>query len=154
MPKFQGGYAISIPSQFLVHLSRASKQLWHCPSYQFIIMAICCVMSLLCGWIINGVGMENTSDLQTVISITFFSSTVISTLSFQAALPFYFSERIAFYREQSSQMYHPLPWGFAYLLAELPYSILVTFLYVLIYYVSVELILIVIILSNSILRMS
>ncbi len=154
MPKFQGGYAISIPSQFLVHLSCASKQLWHCHSYQFVVMVICCVMSLFSGWVIHGVGMETTADFHAVISITFFSMTVISTSYFQMALPFYFCERIAFYREQSSRMYHPLPWGFAYLLAELPYSIFITFLYLLIYYVSVELILIVIILSNSILRMS
>ncbi len=143
MPLFHGGYAIPMRSQFSCHISRATKQLWHSSQYQFIIIVICCIMALLCGWIVHGVDLEDTTNLRTIVSIVFFSIGVISNLSFQAALSFYFSERPAFYREQSSHMYHPLPWGFAYLLAELPYSIFLTFLYVLIFYVSVELILIV-----------
>ncbi len=135
-PKFQKGYSTSRYSQFLVLLSRAFKQQWRCPKYQFAVMVICVFISLLSGWPYVSYDLDTETNLRSLISMVFFSVTILCNLSFQTSIPFYFGERIVFYREQASQMYAPLPWGIAYILSEFPFITMTTLVYVIIFYVS------------------
>ncbi len=124
-------------SQLLYHVQRASRQLWHCPTYEFVVILIITVMSLLLGWIVYGLkSIDNTTKLNQVVACIFVANNIVCNLSLQTALPFYYKERLSFYHEQASCMYHPLPWGVAYLLSELPYSIFIAFLHTAIFYVS------------------
>ncbi len=137
MPKFEKGYAVSMRSQFLFLLSRAFKQQWRCTSHNYTTILICGTNALLSGWPFVGFTPETDSDVLALISITFFSVSISCTAFSQQCLPYYLDERIVFYREQASRMYHPWPWGLACLLSELPYVIFYAFFYGSIFYVSV-----------------
>lgn len=67
-------------------------------------------------------------------ALTFIGMVVFSLLYQMSVMPVMSKERAAFYREQASSMYNVWSYAFSYALAELPYIIITTGLFVNVFY--------------------
>lgn len=136
---FKEKYAASFRTQFQICVAKSFRNYWRSPSYNAVRLMFGAFVAFLfgtCFWQSTWDEFTSAFNLIAVIYITILFMGIVTMMSI---LPVTACERAVFYREQASNMYRPAIYGIAAQLAEVPYLILTSIVFLSIFYWSVGL---------------
>ncbi|CAM9753538.1 unnamed protein product [Chrysoparadoxa australica] len=134
---FDNVFAVDGQAQLKALTIRAFQQYWlrrRSPNYSFARLMVSIIQAVIFGSCFVGEEFEDATDVVARMGVMYMSLTFISVVSFQSCLPFYYKERVVFYREMAARMYSPGPYAAAYGIAEIPYLFASVTLFVVIFY--------------------
>lgn len=115
---------------------------WRMPAYNLLrlLMTIACAivygsMYYKAGRISNPASIGN---VQNIMGVLFSAANFLGNINLMSGIPVFGTERVVFYRERAVMMYRPLAFGVATLLAEIPYVVAQTTVFVPIVYFMIE----------------
>jgi ATP-binding cassette subfamily G (WHITE) protein 2 (SNQ2) len=125
-------YSTSFMYQLKTVLERTLKSSWRQPDYQFTRMFQHVAIALLTGLLFLQLG-NSVATLQYRIFALFIVS-VIPAIIIAQIEPYYIMARGTYIRESTSKMYHPVVFSLSQTISELPYAVLCSILYFVIFY--------------------
>lgn len=136
-----GRYAQPFPVQLLESGRKLSLAYWRMPSYNFMRIIITCICGLIYGSMYYKLGNVSNpatvASVQNVIGVLFSSSQFLGSINLMSVMPVISVERVVFYRERAASMYDPFATGLSMAIAEFPYVLAQTVLFVPIVYFMV-----------------
>ncbi|OQR95371.1 ATP-binding Cassette (ABC) Superfamily, partial [Thraustotheca clavata] len=126
--------AASSMTQFKMVTQRFFRMYWRTPSYNFTRAMLSIVLAILFGLVYRGVDYATYIGATGGVGMIFMTSLFIGMISFNSVLPLSSEERASFYRERASQTYNALWYFVGSTLAEIPYVIVTTFIFTIIFY--------------------
>ncbi|KAF0720518.1 Aste57867_237 [Aphanomyces stellatus] len=129
-----GGFATSFVTQFRLVLSRMVKKYWRTTEYSFGRVGVALFVSLVLGFLFSSNGLGYTGDVDSQMGLVFIAPLFMGVISVITGLPVVDSERMVYFREHASGMYAPLPYSLAVGLVELPYVVVNSTVFVVVFY--------------------
>lgn len=128
---FPTRYSQSFFTQCKACFWKQYKSYWRNPSYSAIRMFFTTVIALMFGTIFWRVGSKTSSqqDLFNAMGALYSAVMFIGVQNSQAVQPIVDVERTVFYREKAAGMYSALPYAYAQVAIEIPYTFVQTILY-------------------------
>lgn len=125
-------YSTNFVFQLKTVLQRTLLSSWRQPDYQFTRLFQHAVIALITGLLFLQLGNSVATLQYRVFAI--FIVAVIPAIIIAQIEPFYITARGTFIRENTSKMYHPVVFSLAQTISELPYALLCSIVYSLIFY--------------------
>ncbi|WIA20601.1 hypothetical protein OEZ85_004985 [Tetradesmus obliquus] len=98
---------------------------WRMPAYNLLRLLMTVACAIVYGSMYYKVGKvpspASIGNVQNTMGVLFSAANFLGNINLMAGMPVFGTERVVFYRERAVLMYTPLAFGFATLLAELPY---------------------------------
>ena len=130
---FEQEFASSELQQVATLTKKFTTIYWRNPAYNLVRIIVAIVLALILGAIFWDRGtlssMPTTGDIQNVLGALFASIVFIGASQLLSTLPVVQLERLVFYRERATGMYRAIYYQFAAGVAELPYIVLIAFVY-------------------------
>ncbi|CAK9076892.1 ABC transporter G family member 31 (ABC transporter ABCG.31) (AtABCG31) (Pleiotropic drug resistance protein 3) (AtPDR3) [Durusdinium trenchii] len=138
---FESEYAASYATQQKMLLRRWVKTYWRSPNYNLARLLFVIFMALVFGFsfFLEGKTIDRTSLAQSLMGVIFLTALFVGYVYVNTTIPVVFSERASLYRERASKTYGITPYIIAFTLAEIPYLVVTTLLFVSIFYFLVGL---------------
>lgn len=135
MVTFSSKYATSEKTQQLALLRRTMKLYWRNPSYNMGRIIISIIISLLYGSVYVSQRIPtNESDMNSRVTTIFMGTVLLASISFNAVLDVFESERNMFYKHRDSLMYSERAILLAFTVAEVPFILLSSMSFQVIFY--------------------
>lgn len=118
----------SMATEFLILSKKMAVTYWRSPAYNVARLMVSVIVSVFFGSCYT----EKISDVNGALGrsgLLFVSTYFMGVIYMVTGMPLVAAERAAFYREQSSSMYRPLPYAMAYVLVEIPYLVVYSFIF-------------------------
>lgn len=136
--EFNTKYATDISTQRTAVFWRAIKIYWRSPSYNLVRVLVSCILALLMGSIYVSDRSPSTEADMTSRSTTIFMAFIfLGVNSMNTVLALFEAERNMFYRHKAALMYDKKALVLAFTMAELPFVLLSSILFVSIFYFMV-----------------
>ncbi|EQC40476.1 hypothetical protein SDRG_02369 [Saprolegnia diclina VS20] len=131
---FANKRAASSSTQFKMVTQRFFRMYWRTPTYNFTRGMMSLVLAILFGLVYRGVDYTTYIGATGGVGMVFMTSLFVGLISFNSVLPLASEERNSFYRERASQTYNALWYFVGSTLVEIPYCVVSTFVFTIIYY--------------------
>ncbi|EQC32363.1 hypothetical protein SDRG_10110 [Saprolegnia diclina VS20] len=132
--KFSSKRAATSMTQFTMVTQRFFRMYWRIASYNNTRILISIFLAVLFGLVYRGVDYTTFSGATGGVGMVFLTSLFVGMISFNSVIPLAGTERASFYRERASETYDALWYFVGSTLAELPYVVVCTFAFVIVYY--------------------
>ncbi|EQC40470.1 hypothetical protein SDRG_02363, partial [Saprolegnia diclina VS20] len=126
--------AASSSTQFKMVTQRFFRMYWRTPSYNYTRAMLSIILAVLFGLVYRGVDYTTYIGATGGVGMIFMTSLFVGLISFNSVLPLASEERASFYRERASQTYNALWYFVGSTLAEIPYCLVTTFVFTIIFY--------------------
>ncbi|KDO30304.1 hypothetical protein SPRG_05017 [Saprolegnia parasitica CBS 223.65] len=126
--------AASSSTQFKMVTQRFFRMYWRTPSYNYTRAMLSIILAVLFGLVYRGVDYATYIGATGGVGMIFMTSLFVGLISFNSVLPLASEERASFYRERASQTYNALWYFVGSTLAEIPYCLVTTFAFTIIFY--------------------
>ncbi|KAJ8612589.1 hypothetical protein CTAYLR_009793 [Chrysophaeum taylorii] len=130
-------YATTSSQQFYFLAKKLRLAYWRSPTYNVSRAMVSVVVALIFGSCFMG-SVDDVNDAIGRSGLFFVSTFFMGLIFMNTTMPVIAAERAAFYREQASSMYRPHIYSIAFFLAELPYLVFFSFLFVSVLYGLVD----------------
>lgn len=135
---FKNQYATDLGTQRTTVLRRAFKVYWRSPSYNLVRAIVSCILALLIGSIYVADRVPSTeADMSSLSTTMFMSFLFLGVNSLNTVLAVFEAERNMYYRHKAALMYDKRALVAAFTIAELPFILLSSMLFVSIFYFMV-----------------
>jgi len=132
---FKTKYASTLWSQFRILIRQAAIRYWRSPNYNLQRLCVSTVVGVLFGSVFaNSEGFGEQTAIISSIGLMFLTTVFVGVVYFNGAIPMLSKERAVYYREQASNAYRPFPYALAWGLAEIPYLLVCTLVFISIFY--------------------
>ncbi|OMO57948.1 hypothetical protein COLO4_34962 [Corchorus olitorius] len=133
---FPTQYAQSYFKQFISCLWKQNKSYWRNTPYNASRLYFCTAMSIMFGLIFWDLGSKRGTrqDVFNAMGAMYMALTFMGSQSAACVRPVVISERTVYYRERAAGMYSALPYAFAQVAIEIPYTIVQVAIYGVIVY--------------------
>jgi len=118
----------SMATEFLILSKKMAITYWRSPAYNVARLMVSVIVSVFFGSCYTA----KITDVNGALGrsgLLFVSTYFMGVIYMVTGMPLVAAERAAFYREQSSSMYRPLPYAMAYVLVEIPYLVVYSFIF-------------------------
>ncbi|CAK4841584.1 unnamed protein product, partial [Aphanomyces euteiches] len=115
-------------------LQRIFHMYWRTPSYNFTRIMLSIFLAVLFGLCYRSVDYTTYSGVTGGVGLMFIAVVFLGVIAFNSVMPLASEERASFYRERASQTYNALWYWLGLALAEIPYVLVNSFLFTVIYY--------------------
>ncbi|KAG9399961.1 hypothetical protein AC1031_011427 [Aphanomyces cochlioides] len=132
--KYKTLCAAAHSTQFKCLLQRFMRMYWRTPSYNNTRIALAAVLAVLFGITYLSVDYTNYSDVTGGICMVSMTTLFVGIISFNSVLPLASEERSSYYREHALQTYMATWYWIASTVVEIPYVVISTFVFTIIYY--------------------
>lgn len=127
-------YVASLTQQTYWLLKRAFTTYWRTPTYNFIRLFVYIFIALLFGSAYPQQTYHNNISTMSRTAVIFITTMFCGIVGMVTVLPVFFAERPVFYREQQSNMYNVALYSFSFLLVELPYVLVSSCAFVVLFF--------------------
>jgi ABC-type multidrug transport system ATPase subunit/ABC-type multidrug transport system permease subunit len=134
---FEHQFASRWTTQFSLLCRRFGHMYWRTPTYNLTRLAISMMLGALMGVIYQSTDYATFTGINAGVGLVFISTVFLGIIGFNSVMPVAAEERIVFYRERSSETYHALWYFIAGTLVEIPYVLLSTMCFCIIFFPSV-----------------
>ncbi|KAG9402602.1 hypothetical protein AC1031_007211 [Aphanomyces cochlioides] len=115
-------------------LQRIFAMYWRTPSYNYTHIMLAIFLAVLFGLCYRSVDYTTYSGVTGGVGLIFLTVLFLGVIAFNRVMPLASEERASFYRERASQTYNALWYWLGLALAEIPYVLVSTFLFTVIFY--------------------
>ncbi|KAK1929172.1 ABC transporter G family member 31 [Phytophthora citrophthora] len=135
--KFSNQFASTGWMQFDLLCRRFFHMYWRTPTYNLTRLMISVMLGAILGVIYQATDYTTFTGANAGVGLVFISTVFLGIIGFNSVMPVAAEERTAFYRERASETYHALWYFIAGTLVEIPYVLLSTLAFTIIYFPSV-----------------
>ncbi|KAJ8559020.1 hypothetical protein ON010_g8429 [Phytophthora cinnamomi] len=135
--KFSKKFASRPRTQFKMLCQRFFHMYWRTPTYNLTRLMISMMLGALLGVIYQSTDYTTFTGINAGIGLVFISTVFLGIIGFNSVMPVAAAERTAYYRERASETYHALWYFIAGTLVEIPYVLLSSFCFTIIFFPSV-----------------
>ncbi|RHY86960.1 hypothetical protein DYB37_011229 [Aphanomyces astaci] len=132
--KFTSKRAASNATQCQYVVQRFMRMYWRTPSYNYTRLMLSIFLAVLFGLCFRSVDYTTFSGVNGGIGMVFITTLFVGIISFNSVLPLAAEERASYYRERASQTYNALWYFVGSTVAEIPYVVVTSFVFTIIYY--------------------
>ncbi|KAH9159002.1 hypothetical protein LEN26_002584 [Aphanomyces euteiches] len=120
--------------QFQYVLLRYFRMYWRTPTYNLTRVMLSIFLAVLFGLIFLSVDYTTYSGVVGGSGMVFMTTLFVGIISFNSVVPLSVEERASYYRERASQTYNALWYFLAGTIVEIPYVLVTTLIFTVIYY--------------------
>jgi len=137
--EFEGYLAASASTQLKECLRKTFRSYWRNPSYNAVRLIVSVSVAILFGSIYWQYEPDDFATANSIAAVLYITTAGMGIACTMGVLPVMGTERVVFYRERASNMYHATIYGVAIGLVEVLYISVICFLFMNIFYWSVGL---------------
>ncbi|CAK4323708.1 unnamed protein product [Aphanomyces euteiches] len=126
--------AASSRTQCYYVVQRFFRLYWRSPSYNYTRFMLSIFLAILFGLCYHSVDYTTYSGVTGGVGLIFITTLFVGIISFNSVMPLAVEERASFYRERASQTYNALWYWLGVSLAEIPYVLVNSFVFTVIFY--------------------
>eukprot|EP00299_Pterocystis_sp_00344_P019876 c9825_g1_i2.p1 GENE.c9825_g1_i2~~c9825_g1_i2.p1 ORF type:complete len:1420 (-),score=398.97 c9825_g1_i2:102-4361(-) len=136
---FSTVFAASFRAQVKALVIKSFKNYWRSPNYNVTRILIIALVAFIFGSTYKRGEIKTQSDVIAKFSVMIIATTFSCVIFINSVLETVATERAVYYRERAANMYQTIPYAASYTLAELPYLVITSFLFSVIFYFTVGL---------------